>query len=466
MQGVIEIPVWLAVIGGIAAAVALLDRVLAPSFRWYFRRRFERAVERLNRRLSLQIKPFVLMRRSFLIARLTHDPEVMRAVEQHVAETGMPRDIAFRQVEEYAREITPSFSAMLYFGVGARVSRWITNWLYEVRLDTLDRQALAWIDPEAAVIFVINHRSNVDYLLVTHLASQSATISYAVGEWARIWPLSWVIRGMGAYFIRRRERDALYRAVLRRYVQMAAEGGVTQAIFPEGGLSRDGALGPPKLGLLSYVAEGFDAESQRDVIFAPVGVNYDRVLEDRLLLRASGPHGEGKFGVGIWTATRFLSLYLARRLTGRARRFGHAGVSFGPPLSLKAFMAAPGADVAKLGAELMRRIGAATPAPPVALLAAVLQGAQAPLSRAELMGGATDLAERLHERGVHIHIPRENFAAAHEYALQMLVQRKLVREAASGLEIAPGESALIAYYARSLGHLLPQQTGAGGPAGR
>ena len=43
---------------------------------------------------------------------------------------------------------------------------------------------------------------------------------------------------MGGYFIRRGSRNALYRRVLARYVQMATEEGTTQAMFPEGGLSR------------------------------------------------------------------------------------------------------------------------------------------------------------------------------------------------------------------------------------
>src|SRR4029450_11212385 len=77
--------------------------------------------------------------------------------------------------------------------------------------------------------------------------------------------------------------EALYRKVLARYVHMATAAGVTQAIFPEGGLSRDGNLRPPKFGLLSYMVSSFDPLGPRDVVFIPVAVNYDRVLEDGML---------------------------------------------------------------------------------------------------------------------------------------------------------------------------------------
>jgi glycerol-3-phosphate O-acyltransferase len=135
----------------------------------------------------------------------------------------------------------------------------------------------------------MNHRSNMDYVLVTWLAADRSALSYAVGEWAQVWPLKSLIRAMGAYFIRRRYSSTLYRAVLARYVQMSIQEGVTQAMFPEGGLSLNGAVGPAKKGLLHYIVRDFDLSSGRDVVFVPVALNYDRVLEDRVL--TVGPDG-------------------------------------------------------------------------------------------------------------------------------------------------------------------------------
>jgi len=66
---------------------------------------------------------------------------------------------------------------------------------------------------------------------------------------------------------------------------MATTGGVTQAVFPEGGLSLTGAMGKPRLGILSYIIEDFDPD-RSDVVFVPVALNYDRVLEDRFLIKA------------------------------------------------------------------------------------------------------------------------------------------------------------------------------------
>lgn len=89
---------------------------------------------------------------------------------------------------------------------------------------------------------------------------------------------------MGAYFVRRGSGDELYRKVLARCVHMAINGSIIQVIFPERGLSRDGRLRPPKLGSVDYMVRSFNATGERDVVFVLVGINYDRILEDRTLL--------------------------------------------------------------------------------------------------------------------------------------------------------------------------------------
>src|SRR5262249_50231911 len=117
-----------------------------------------------------------------------------------------------------------------------------------------------------------------------------------------------LIRAMGGYFVRRDSSNPLYRKVLARYVHMATASGVAQALFPEGGLTRDGALRAPKLGVLSYMVSGFDPQGPRDVVFVPVGLNYDRVLEDRVQLAvADMPRGvRPRFAFSPLVLTRFL----------------------------------------------------------------------------------------------------------------------------------------------------------------
>ncbi|MBE0552178.1 MAG: 1-acyl-sn-glycerol-3-phosphate acyltransferase, partial [Rhodobacteraceae bacterium] len=384
----VELPLWLLVLILGFAGVTFASHFLFPSVRWFFRKRAERALARLNARLDRPIELFKLARRQDMVVRLTYDPRVLEAVTDYATEEGIPPEVAFESARRYAREIVPGFSATLYFGVAIRLARWLSRGLYRVRIGKVDK-ALEHIDPKATVVFVMNHRSNMDYVLITWLVANRSAISYAVGEWARVWPLSRLIRAMGAYFIRRKSRNTLYRRVLARYVQMATAEGATQAIFPEGGLSLDGRVGEAKLGLLSYIVAGWEPAG-RDVVFVPVGLGYDRVLEDRVLVAAAAA-GNRQFRSRPVATTMFALRVLWKILRRRFPGFGTAAAGFGAPVSLRAFHAqAPGAPVEALAARLMAEIAQVVPVTPVPLVAAALM--VGPADRAALLAETQALA--------------------------------------------------------------------------
>jgi glycerol-3-phosphate O-acyltransferase len=310
----------------------------------------------------------------------------------------------------------------------------------------------------------------MDYVLVTYLVSESSALSYAVGEWARVWALQSLIRAMGGYFVRRDSSNPLYRKVLARYVHMATASGVTQAVFPEGGLTRDGRLRPPKLGLLSYMVTGFDPAGARDIVFVPVGLNYDRVLEDRVLTAAaSTPAGERpRFAFNPLVLSAWIGKSLWQRLRGTWHRYGYACVSFGRPLSLRAWLAERGTDVRtlheqqrhaeieRLGQRLMREVSQVVPALPVSLVAsALLAGGEHGLSSLELKGAVFALMGRLTAVGAHVHIPRHDQEYAVDVGLRMLLMRHLVLLEDGVYRANAREEALLRFYANAIAHLLP-----------
>jgi glycerol-3-phosphate O-acyltransferase len=470
----VELPGWLAAIIVALAALWLLERLLIPSVRWFLRRRVNEAIDELNTHLRLRIQPFKLTRRQSLIDRVIYDQEIVRAVEAHAAAAGEPRAVAMARVESYAREIVPRFNAYAYFRFGTQVARFLSRLLYRVRLGYMDDAALQAVDPNATVVFVINHRSNMDYVLVTYMAASSSALSYAVGEWARVWLLQSVIRSMGAYFIRRDSGDPLYRRVLARYVQLATAEGVTQAVFPEGGLTRDGALRPPRLGLLSYMVARFDADGERDLVFVPVGINYDRVLEDRnltasLAKAAGAPHERW----GMWAVARYVARALVLKTTGRWHRYGYASVSFGAPISLRAYVHGRGLDFRKLAEEerfaeievlgrtLMADVARVVPVLPVSLVATLFIRAEGrALSEIEVKSGTVALIDQLRTKGVHVHVPRQDRDYAVSAGLRMLTLRRLVEEKDGLYTANPRESVLLRYYANSIAHHFSGDPGA------
>jgi glycerol-3-phosphate O-acyltransferase len=321
MTSSIALPLWLAALLVLLAAWTAIERLLAPGIRWYLRRQTRRVVDEMQTRFEIELPAFKMTKRQVLIDRLVHDPEVLAAAEARTRETGERREAVMARLERYAHEIVPAFNAYLYFRLGYWLARRLATLLYRVRLGYADEAGLARIRPGATVVFVMNHRSNMDYVLVAYLAAQRAALSYAVGEWARVWPLQSLVRAMGAYFVRRDSGDDLYRRVLARYVAMATAEGVTQAVFLEGGLSRDGRLREPRLGILDYMIRGFDPDGPRDLVFIPVGINYDRTLEDRTLLLGRDAEAASR-ARAVATTARFVTRSLGLMLRSRWYRFG------------------------------------------------------------------------------------------------------------------------------------------------
>jgi glycerol-3-phosphate O-acyltransferase len=465
MTQTVPVPLWLLILIVAFAGVAALTHLLLPSVRWFFRRRMERVVARLNARLDRPIKPFKLMERQDMIVRLVHDPSVMEAVVDHARASGQPESVAFQQARAYAREIVPSFSATVYFGFATRAARWLTGLFYDVRVSRVDagppEAGIGGIDPDATVIFVMNHRSNMDYVLVTWIVADRSALSYAVGEWARVWPLSRLIRAMGAYFIRRRQLTPLYRRVLARYVQMATAEGSTQAIFPEGGLSLDGRVGAAKLGLLGYILAGFEP-ARRDVVFLPVGLCYDRVIEDRLLVEAAET-GVRRFRAGPLSITGFGTRLIWRKLRGRYSGFGTAAVVFGRPLSLRLFLQhrpeSAGLQAEALATRLMAEVTACVPVLPVPLVAAAL--VDAPLSRPQAEDRVTDLVARLAARQTVLHLPEGDAARILAEGLRPLLARRIVADIDGVLAPVAGKAALLAFHAAPVRQLLEDIAAAG-----
>ncbi len=464
MNGHIAIPVWLFVLLIIVTCAAVLDRVLIPSTRWFIRRRINRVIDEISTRLDIEIRPFQLTKRQVLIDRLVYDPKVIEAVQAYAQEKKIPREIAQAKVITYAKEIVPSFNAYLYFRIGYWVAKKAARLLYRVRVGFVDNEDLAKVDPKSTVVFVMNHRSNMDYVLVAFLAAERTTLSYAVGEWAKIWPLQMLIKYMGAFFVRRNSGNRLYRQVLERYIHMATKEGVCQAVFIEGGLTRDGCLRPPKLGLLDYMLRGFQPEDDRDIVFIPVGINYDRTIEDRSLLRELDPQAEKR---SVWfvfkTTAGFILHNLLLMIQNKWHRFGFACVNFGPHISARKHCRENGIsfgsmtrearfpEVEKLSYKLLDSIKTIIPVLPVPLASTVLlENRSRWISEFDLKAQIFNLIEELKSKGVTVNVPDKNRESVIEIALNMLRIRKMFIESDGLIRADAGMIGVLSYYANSI----------------
>lgn len=468
MSSSITIPYWLFFALSIVVSVVVIQRLLFPGVRWFFRRKINVAIEELNQRLNFKIRPFQLTKKQVLLDRLIHDPQVLEFIQVQAIEEGVPREVLMEKVLTYAREIVPSFNAYVYFRFGFWVSKKIANLLYKVRVKSVTKEQIKKVSEDSTVVFVMNHRSNMDYILIAFLLSERMTMSYAVGEWARVWPLQGLIKSMGAYFVRRNSRNPLYRKVLERYISMATKEGVCQAVFPEGGLTRDGKIRSPKLGFLDYMLRDYDAENDRDIVFIPVGINYDRVLEDRTLLQSLDDNAEKK---SVWYATKTAIGFWRhnRRLAKKNqwKRFGYASVIFSEPVSCQSYCQKNKIDFTKLDTKmrfdevkilahkLMSDIEKSVPVVPTSLLASVfLQHHGKVLSKLQVLQEARKLMVLVESKGAQILFPNKDKQVNFEGALEMLCLRNLINVENDGYKIAKNAEILLEYYKNSIIHWL------------
>ena len=434
---------------------------------WLDRRRW-RSVRSIRREFGARIDRFKRRSKGYVRAALLADPEVAGAVARHVQETGEDEAAAWARVRTYVEEIVPNFNLISYYRLGYGVARLLIPLLYKVSVGYEARAALDAIPREAAVVYLMNHRSNADYVVVAYVLSGRVALSYAVGEWARVWPLEAVFKSFGSYFVRRRYREPLYHRVLERYVQRITRNGVTQGIFLEGGLTRDGRLREPKLGLLDYLIRVKDEPAfERPLHIIPVAINFDRVLEDRSLLREQQSKEDRlprrqQIGEVISYVVKVSIRFLLRR----ARRYGRACVNFGAPLSVDDWLARrPGVlklpreerlpKLKELADDVMRHIAAIMPVTPVPLAAtALLHHPGERITRGEWEGQLDTLRQAL--RGAGAHVVGEERASAEilDRALVMLTLRRVVFPDESGFRIDRTQDPLLRYYANSIAHFF------------
>jgi glycerol-3-phosphate O-acyltransferase len=466
LDSTITLPYWLFLLIALFALVMVLDRILLPSMRWYLRRRVNRVIEEVNTRLDIEIRPFQLTRKQALVDQLIFDDKVIAAIKEYAQENNMPKEIAQAKALKYAEEIAPSFNAYLYFRFGYWLAKKIGRLIYRVRVGFFDDNQLRDIPEGSSVVFVMNHRSNMDYILVSFLVAEKTALSYAVGEWARIWPLQTLIKSMGAFFVRRNSRNRLYRRVLERYVSLSTRAGVTQAVFLEGGLTRDGRLREPRLGFLDYMLRDYHPTVDRDIVFVPVGINYDRVIEDKSLIRRLDENA-GKRSLWFVTRTslRFFFKTLLMNRHQRWSRFGYASVNFGKPISAQAFCNAHEVDFSQLDDEqrfaqieglaqqLMDQVADVIPILPIALLCEVLlDNASTAQSELELKASAMARMLELQTAGAPIDISIPAFESVMTSAVAMLRGREFIEEIDGLYRVSEDSQNVIAYYANSIAH--------------
>ncbi|MGB5158778.1 1-acyl-sn-glycerol-3-phosphate acyltransferase [Desulfobacterium sp. N47] len=237
-----------------------------------------------------------------------------------------------KEVNNYLDEIAAKYNNTVIRIVAAFIG-WIVNTMfdgYTVNTDGLNKvknQSL-----KGPLILIPCHKSHIDYLILSYLLynNNMPCPHIAAGKNLSFWPMGSLFRAGGAFFIRRTLGGAaLYLRVFSEYIYKLLEEGFNIEFFIEGGRSRTGKLILPKLGFLSILLEAFKKGACKDLIFVPIFIGYDRVIEESSYLDEL----EG----GQKEPENFFQLLKAGKLL--KKKYGKVYIQFNESISLNEFLA-------------------------------------------------------------------------------------------------------------------------------
>ncbi|RJQ81733.1 MAG: glycerol-3-phosphate acyltransferase [Desulfobacteraceae bacterium] len=232
-----------------------------------------------------------------------------------------------RQSDTYLNEIAAKYNHF-YVSWAARGVGRLLNTMYDgVVVDREGLQRVKAMSRKGPLILVPCHKSHMDYIILsTVLYNHNMPAPHiAAGKNLSFWPLGHFFRAVGAFFIRRSFSGAVvYSKVFAEYIFKLLEEGFNIELFIEGGRSRSGKLLMPKLGLITMLLNAYKEGACEDMIFAPVFIGYDQVLEETAYLQeVIGGQKEPENISQVIRARRYLK-----------RRHGKIYINFHTPISL------------------------------------------------------------------------------------------------------------------------------------
>lgn len=267
--------------------------------------------------------------RDQMIRRLVMAKPVQKIIQEEAQKRQSSRDGIELKAIQYAREIAAdqTYAAVRFFEI---ILAWIWTKIFD-GVTVKNFETVAEWSKTHEIVYVPNHRSHMDYLLVNYSLYHSGlpTPHTAAGINLNFWPIGGLLRRAGAFFLRRSfGGNRLYTAVFNEYIHYLATHNYPILFFPEGGRSRTGRLLVPKTGMLGMVVQSALRSSERPIALVPVYVGYDKVVEVSTYMKELGGQKKSKENWRqLLQATQILKKY-----------YGRAYVGLGEPIDLNRFL--------------------------------------------------------------------------------------------------------------------------------
>ncbi len=304
-------------------------------------------IEHLQRKLARVLRVhFRRVRTAVIGPDLSHRRTVVdsvlnaESVRAAIAATAVKENIsqakAWLQAQKLMNEIAADYSPPFVRSMSFLLSNF-WNKLYDgIAMHHFDN--LRAIAPGYEVIYVPSHRSHADYVLLSfQLYSSGVVVPHiAAGVNLNLPVLGSFLRRGGAFFLRRSFKgNALYSVIFKEYMAQLLDRGVPIEYFIEGTRSRTGRLLAPRFGLLSMTVRAYLRAPRRPVLFQPVYIGYEKLMEGRAYIgELSGQKKEKESWWGLLRGAR----------KALRQHYGRVTLNFGEPIELTTLLDAANPD--------------------------------------------------------------------------------------------------------------------------
>ncbi len=262
-----------------------------------------------------------------MMEKVLYHKNVLDTIQQEMTEKGAGEKSLRKKAFSYFREIAADFS-IVYIRFFEATNNYLFSKIFDgMNYDLESFKKVREASSKGPLILVPSHKSHMDYLIISSLfyANKIIPPHILAGSNLTFFPMGKIFRRSGAFFMRRTFKGLnLYAAVFKQYVKTLINEGYTIEFFIEGTRSRTGKVVSPKMGMLKYLIEAVDEGYNKDLVFVPITVNYDRVLEENSYLKEiKGKEKKTESTSGFFKSRKLIQ-----------KKYGNVYMEFNEPFTL------------------------------------------------------------------------------------------------------------------------------------
>jgi glycerol-3-phosphate O-acyltransferase len=290
----------------------------------------ERLDEHITRERQVILGPEAVPKESIFKDLMTR-PELVSKIREVAEKEGVSeekiRKRARAQLEEIAAE--PSMLMIKIFNSVLSLVWYRIYDGFEVDEEGIDKVRDA--ARSGTLVLIPSHKSHIDYLIISYIFYQYGLMTphIAAGANLSFWPMGWIFRRAGAFFLRRSFKgDELYPVMFREYLIHLMQHSHPIEFFIEGTRSRTGKLIKPRYGMLDMMIRAYAHGRLESVKIVPISVGYEKIIEEQSFRQELlGEEKQKESLAGLLKTPKFLT-----------SKYGRLYVEFDTPIDLEEYM--------------------------------------------------------------------------------------------------------------------------------